>query len=254
MHIIDLSYTLTEGMPHHPMHPRAPVVLSGTLAHEMTERWMGEHPELGRVSFVNEQIVLSGHTGTHMDAPLHAGRELADAADLDLACCIGPATCLDLSTHCGPRVVLSADDLRAALPDGETLRPIVLLHTGWSAMHDQDANRYYRHSMGLTEDAALYLRDAGVRCVGIDAPSIDAPHTPGAPAHMHFLRGEPEVYVIENLRGLDQLPVQVPFFSAAPLPIARSSGSPVRAYAVLGSVTVTTADASPAGLPVVAAP
>jgi len=231
--IVDLSHRLTEGMAHHPMHPRAPVVLTGSLAHDSTARWMGEHPDFGRVSFVNEQIVLSGHTGTHVDAPLHAGRDRPDAADIDLAACVGAATLLDVSEHCGPRVVICAADLKAALPDGEALAPIVLLYTAWSAIHDTDPERYYRNSMGLTEDAALYLRAAGVRCVGIDAPSIDAPHTPGAPAHMHFLRRDPPVYVIENLRGLDELPLRVPFFSAAALPIASSSGSPVRAYAVL---------------------
>lgn len=45
----------------------------GLLAHDMTARWMGKHPELGRVSFVNEQIALSGHTGTHLDATRGCG-------------------------------------------------------------------------------------------------------------------------------------------------------------------------------------
>lgn len=233
MRLVDLSHRLQEGMPHHPMHPRAPVVLTGSLAHDMTARWMGEHPELGRVSFVNEQIVLSGHTGTHLDAPLHAGTDRPDAAEIDLAACVGAATRLDLRKHCGARVVLTAEDLAAALPEGEALSPIVLLNTGWADTLAEDPDRYYRNSMGLTEDGALFLRDAGVRCVGIDAPSIDAPHTPGAPAHLHFLRRDPVVYVIENLRGLEQLPLQVPHFSAAPLPISHSSGSPVRAYALL---------------------
>ncbi|WP_406110440.1 AMP-binding protein [Streptomyces sp. NBC_01003] len=59
--------------------PRAPVVIGtpqpseGLLAHDMTARWMGKHPELGRVSFVNEQIALSGHTGTHLDATRGCG-------------------------------------------------------------------------------------------------------------------------------------------------------------------------------------
>ncbi|MGW8814396.1 cyclase family protein [Gordonia terrae] len=239
MRIIDLSYQLDEGMPHHPMHPRAPIVLSGTLSHQLTSRWMGEHEELGKVSFVNEQIVLSGHTGTHLDAPLHAGLDLDDAARIDLSCCVGPATVLDLTRYCGRRVTVDAEQLAAALPDGQALDAIVLLYTGWSAQYDTDPDVYYRHSMGLTEDGALFLRDKGVRCVGIDAPSIDAPHTPGAPAHNHFLRREPHVYVIENLRGLEQLPSRVPFFNAAPLPITNSSGSPVRAYAMVGTGPLT---------------
>lgn len=232
-HVIDLSLPLSEGMSHHPMHPRSPLVLSGTLTHRMTERWMGDNEDFGRVSFVNEQVVISGHTGTHIDAPYHAGRDRPDAAGVDLTRCVGPASRLDLRTHRGPRVVLDREDLVGAIPQGRALRDIVLLHTGWSDVLDTDPRRYYGHSMGLSEDAAAYLRAQGVRCVGIDAPSIDAPHVPGAPAHMNFLRADPPIYVIENLRGLEALPFDVPFFSAAPLPIEGSSGSPVRAYALL---------------------
>lgn len=232
MDVIDLSFALAEGMPHHPMHPRAPLVTSGTLSHEMTRRWMGEHPELGPVSFVNEHIVLSGHTGTHVDAPLHGQAGADDAAAVELDACVGPATILHVSHLRAARGVLTRTDLEPALPDGRAPEAIVLLHTGWVSELEIDPARYYRHSMGIDGEAAAWLRALGVRCVGIDAPSIDTPHTPGAPAHMEFLRRRPPIYIIENLCNLDRLGDHVDFFAAAPLPLAGSSGSPVRAYAI----------------------
>ncbi|MFF3358624.1 cyclase family protein [Streptomyces sp. NPDC002917] len=113
--------------------------------------------------FVNEQIALSGHTGTRLDAPLHAGTDRPDTAEIDLAACVGAATHLDLRKHCGARVVLTAEDLAAALPE--------VLNTGWADPLAEDPDRYYRNSMRLTRDGALFLRDGGVRCIGIDAPT-----------------------------------------------------------------------------------
>lgn len=233
MAIVDLTLSIYEGMPHSPMHPRGPVLLSGTLQHRMTRRWMGEDPEHGRVSFSNEQILLSGHTGTHVDAPLHAAVDGGDAGSIELSSCVGPATVLDVRDAAASRTVIPLDALIRALGTRQELKPIVLLHTGWAKILDTDPTRYYQDSVGIDGEAATWLRARGVRCVGIDAPSIDAPSAPGARAHMCFLRESPPIYIIENLCRLDLVPEDIPFFAAAPLPLVGSSGSPVRAFAIL---------------------
>jgi kynurenine formamidase len=220
-------------MPGHPLHPVTPRLLSGTLDHAMTRRWMTDHPVFGRVSFQNEQIVLSGHTGTHLDAPLHAVPKGQDAAGVDLAACVGPATRLDVRDRRGPDATISAADLDHAMGTRRGPSPIVLVHTGWAERFGSEPNVYFRHSMGLDTSGADWLRAHDVRCVGIDAPSVDAPKTVGAPAHMDFLRGTPPIYILENLRGLEALPDEIPLFVAAPLPIVGASGSPVRAIAIL---------------------
>jgi kynurenine formamidase len=231
--VVDLTLSIYEGMPQSPMHPRGPVLLSGTLQHRMTRRWMGDDPEHGPVSFSNEQIVLSGHTGTHIDAPVHAVVDGGDAGSIELSSCVGPATMLDVRDAAATAQLIPLSALVTALGTKRELASIVLLHTGWTRMLSTDPDRYYRDSVGIDDDAASWLRSRGVRCVGIDAPSIDAHSAPGARAHMRFLRESPPVYIIENLCRLDLLPEEIPFFSAAPLPLVGSSGSPVRAYAVL---------------------
>ena len=233
LRIVDLAWPLEEGMPGHPLHPVAPRLLSGTLSHTLTRRWMGEHPVFGRVSFANEQIVMSGHVGTHVDAPLHALPGGPDANAIDLADCVGPASRLDVRRLCGPRATIGGADLEKALSPRHRPAAIVLLHTGWSGRALTEPDDYYRNSMGLDESGVAWIRERGARCVGIDAPSIDTPDTPGAPAHMDFLRGSPPIYVIENLRGLEALPDEIPLFVGAPLPIKGASGSPIRAIAIL---------------------
>jgi kynurenine formamidase len=194
---------------------------------------MGTDSRYGAVSFANEQIVLSGHSGTHIDAPFHADPDGKAADEIDLARVVGPATVIGLRHLSGPRHLVSAADLLASL-DGRALDgSIVLLDTGWSATLDRDPREYFANSMGLDESAANWLRDRGVTCVGIDAPSVDAPSRGGAPAHMCFLRGDPPIYIVENLVHLDRLPATGALFVAAPLPLAGSSGSPVRAFAIV---------------------
>jgi kynurenine formamidase len=215
------------------MHPVAPKLLSGTLSHSMTKRWMGENATFGHVSFANEQIVLSGHTGTHIDAPLHAYPDGPDARSVDLAACVGPASRLDVRWRQGPRATISAADLDRAMGARTKPQSIVLLHTGWAERLQTSADDYYRNSMGLDASGSAWVRERGVRFIGIDAPSIDAPNVTGAPAHMEFLRGTPPIYIAENLRGLEMLPDEITLFVGAPLPIKGATGSPIRAFAIL---------------------
>jgi kynurenine formamidase len=193
---------------------------------------MGENPDYGPVSFANEYLVLSGHTGTHLDASLHSDPLGESVESIPLEECVGQATKLDLRALCGPRALITAANLVDAINDAEPAS-ILLLDSGWSRRFATDPEDYFRNSPGLDAGAATWIRSKGVRCVGIDAPSIDAPNILGAPAHMNFSRGRPPIHVIENLCNLDALPASVPFFAAAPLPILGASGSPVRAFAVL---------------------
>jgi arylformamidase len=109
----------------------------------------------------------------------------------------------------------------------------LLIDTGWSRRYIEDPPDYFKNSPGLDDSAVAWIENNGIRCVGIDAPSIDAPHTPGAPAHMRFSRVGSPIHVLENLINLNALPASIPIFAAAPLPLRGATGSPVRALALL---------------------
>lgn len=234
--LVDLTLTLSEGMPHHPAHPRGPLFLSGTLSHELSQAWLRKNTSRGPLSFANEQIVLSGHTGTHMDAPYHFDPEgtTVEAIPLDYAC--GPAVCLKVDGRNSPRALVSAADLEQALSSqGIEPRPITLIYTGWSQRLKPNAQEYFSASVGLSEEAARWLRSHHVRTVGIDAPSVDPPRSDCA-AHLQFLRppkGEPYICIIENLVNLEAIGTPYFFFLGAPLPFQGASGSPIRAFALV---------------------
>lgn len=234
--VIDLTWPLYEGMPNHPAHPVAPKLVSGTMSHKGTALWMAKSPRYGQVSFVSEQFLLAGHVGTHLDAPYHGNPDGPTVDALDLRHFVGEAVWLDVSAAFGPRALVTAAHLEHALAAaGVAPAPIVLLYTGWSRTRD-DARRYFRDSMGLSEDAAVWLRERGALTVGVDAPSVDPGGSAEVPAHMTFFRprhGEPYICVIENLVRVEEIPRHAFHFVGAPLPLKGASGSPIRALALV---------------------
>ena len=234
--VIDLTWPLWEGMPNSPAHPVAPKLVSGTMSHKATALWMAKSPRYGQVSFASEQFLLAGHMGTHLDAPYHGNPEGATVDAVDLAHVCGEAVWLDVSAAFGPRALVIPAHLEQALAAaGVALAPIVLLYTAWSR-NREDPRRYFRDSMGLSEEAAVWLRERGTLTVGVDAPSVDPGGSAEVPAHMNFFRprpGEPAICVIENLIRLEEIPRHGFYFVGAPLPLRGVSGSPIRALALV---------------------
>jgi isatin hydrolase len=117
----------------------------------------------------------------------------------------------------------------------------VLLHTGWDRRYvaGPDGDAYARESVlhhrgpgwpAPEPDAIVLLHERGVRCVGIDAPSIGAAHL-GAPAHQEGLSRR--MRYVEELTGLDRLPTRGAFFLFLAPKVAGATGGPGRAIALL---------------------
>ena len=116
-----------------------------------------------------------------------------------------------------------------ALVDLHVRGRALLVHTGW-AQHWR-TERYGTGHPYLTAAAAAWLKDAGVRLVGIDSLNIDDTTGGERPVHTTLLGAG--IPIVEHLRGLEQLPDAGFTFSAVP-PAVRGMGSfPVRAYARL---------------------
>jgi kynurenine formamidase len=234
--VIDLTWGLFEGMPNHPAHPVAPKLLSGTMTHKGTAIWMAKSTAYGQVSFASEQFLLAAHLGTHLDAPYHANPDGPTVESVDLSYTCGDACWLDVSAAFGPRALVTPEHLERALEAaGAELAPITLLFTGWSRTRDEP-RRYFRDSMGLSEAAAIWLRERGVLTVGVDAPSVDPGGSAECPAHMTFFRprpGERYICVVENLVRVETIPRPAFYFVGAPLPLKGVSGSPIRALALV---------------------
>lgn len=204
--------------------------------------------------------VIDEHTGTHFDAPVHfvppAGSGLPWA---------GPAGAetgekVPVRELMGPAVVVDATDLAGSSEDGVSpwitrsfleaweeregrFAPgeVVLLRTGWDRRYlpGREGDAYARDALVLRQgsgwpapeaSAVLLLYDRGVRCLGIDAPSIGASHL-GAPAHQEGLSRR--MRYVEELTGLDQLPTRGAFFLFLAPKVDGATGGPGRAIALV---------------------
>jgi kynurenine formamidase len=198
-----------------------------------------------------EDLELSTHSGSHMDAPWHYhsttdnGQKASptiDEAPLDLF--LRPGVKLDFRRFASGYVA-SADDIREELDRiGHTLRPldIVLVNTCAAAAYGDDD--YYNHGCGIGREGTNFLTDNGVQVVGTDAWSWDAPfiHTAKKFAETsdksliwegHKAGRERPYYQMEKLHNLAALPSTGFTVACFPVKIERASAGWVRAVAWL---------------------
>ncbi|WP_077324527.1 arylformamidase [Virgibacillus siamensis] len=198
---IDISQPLTNDMAHFPGD--TPYDYSLTFAKQD-----GGPANVG-------QLTASLHTGTHVDAPFHydSAGETIDQLALDLY--IGRTKIIDVShTDNITADVLAAFDLEGV----ERL----LLHTSLP----NNPKRFPKKLPELDPGIAAYLHEKGVKLLGVDMPSVDAPDSKELATH-HALHDN-GIYIMENLM-LDQIQPGMYELIALPLALHGADGSPVRA-------------------------
>jgi kynurenine formamidase len=196
----------------------------------------------------DEELRLSSHLGTHVDAPLHYGnrcegkpaRSITDIS-LDELWCDGVV--LDLRGRATPGKGIEVAALREAIAEaGATIGPgtAVLLRTGQEAW---DISRIeFFHYPGMTREGTLFLAGFGAKVLGTDAVGWDRPFMEmrrafadsGDPAEIwdgHFAGRDREVFIVQQLANLAALPptgFKVGFF---PLKLTGCSAAPARVVA-----------------------
>lgn len=171
-------------------------------------------------------IYMWSHTGTHIEAPLHFVAGGADASQIALDACIGPAIVLDFS-HKALQEPISLDELRAAgdIAVGDR----VLLRVGGDA-HYRDEHAH--DGAFPTEEACRWLvEDRKIRLFGTDSGAFDVKGDKSSPNHRIFLK-EAGIPVVECLANLGALRQQRVWFVGVPLPIQGVDSSPIRAFAI----------------------
>jgi kynurenine formamidase len=186
------------------------------------------------------------HGGTHLDAPVHFAQGKQSVDEIPLQRFFGPAVVVDVTkqSESNADYQVTVDDLmRAETENGSiTADSIVLLRTGFSSRWP-DAARYLGtaekgagavpklHFPGLHPDAAKWLVAKDVRAVGLDTASID--YGQSTLFESHRILYAANIPACENLTALDRLPARGAFIVALPMKIAKGSGAPLRAVAVL---------------------
>ena len=214
MNPIDLSHTIEHGMITYRGLP-APLICD-YLSREASQKLYAEGTEfhIGRIDMV-------ANTGTYLDSPFHRYADGKDLSELPLTSLAGLES-----------VVVRCDAMaitREAFEDLDLQNKAVLVQTGWDRHWRTDA--YFEGNPFLTEEAALFLKQSGVRLVGIDSYNIDDTRGKTRPVHSTLLGAE--IPIVEHMTGLDQLPEAGFRFFAVPPKVKAFGTFPVRAFAMV---------------------
>ncbi|GAA0598219.1 arylformamidase [Virgibacillus siamensis] len=198
---IDISQPLTNDMAHFPGD--SPYNYSLTYAKKD-----GGPANVG-------QMTASLHTGTHVDAPFHYDSEGETIEQLPPDLYIGQAKVIDVShTETITADVLSSFDFEGISR--------VLLHTSLP----NNPKHFPEEIPELNPDIADFLHVKGIKLLGVDMPSVDAPDSKELATH-HALHAN-GIYILENLM-LDGVHPGTYELIALPLALHGADGSPVRA-------------------------
>jgi len=231
--VVDLSPLLHTGMPTWSTHPDA-IFIQDARSHD-------------KDGYFAQTLLISEHTGAHVDAAHHFHRDLpeatVDAYRPDQL--IGRFALIDLrpGDFQPGRLVTAAEVEEALAARHVALEPgdVALVCFGWEKHYKPDhpdpAVRAWwsDNAPGLAEDACALLAGRGISAIGSDTAACDVAVVDGEMKsdfghRTYFLpRGIP---IIEGLANLEGLPASGVFF-AAPLRIRGGSGSPLRPLAFI---------------------
>lgn len=215
--LVDLSHVIETGMVTYKGLP-APLICDH-LSREASRALYAEGTE-----FQIDRIELVGNTGTYLDTPYHRYADGHDLADLPLA---RVADCEGVVVRVEGATARAID--WTAFAAQEVRDKAVLVHTGWDLHWRTD--QYFEGHPHLTAAAATYLRDQGVRLVGIDSFNIDDVSANTRPVHSVLLAAG--IPIVEHMTRLGELPASGFRFSAVPPKVRRMGTFPVRPWAIL---------------------
>ncbi|MFN4134283.1 MAG: cyclase family protein [Novosphingobium sp.] len=128
-----------------------------------------------------ENVTLTTHNGTHLDAPWHfhptmnGGERAITIDEVPLEWCFQPGVKLDFR-HFPDGYVVTAQDVEDELKRiGHELKPLEIVLVNTAAGMAVGNPNYVSIGCGMGYEATMYLTSRGVRVTGTDAWSWDAP-------------------------------------------------------------------------------
>lgn len=164
------------------------------------------------------QFEMGSHTGTHIDAPYHFDNDGQKIDKLELETLTGRVSVYSISNS----KEVSLNEVKELPLEGITR---VLFKTVNSTIWQSGTTRFIEDYVYVTNDAAKYLVNIGIKLVGIDYLSIEKYGSKGHETHKTFL--ENNVILVEGLNLSSVSPGNYELI-ALPLKIKDGDGSPAR--------------------------
>ncbi|KXH84058.1 arylformamidase [Sporosarcina sp. HYO08] len=187
--------------------------------------WPGDTPFEFKLAYTKEQtgsvnigqIQTSLHCGTHIDAPFHFDNDGKKVHELDINLYVGLSLIIDV-TGCES---VGKRELEEFPLEGVTR---LLLKT--RTAEETDPTQFPLKFTYLRKDIGPFLKEKGIRLLGVDVPSVDPVDSKTMDAH-HSLHDN-GVSILENIMLGHVGPGNYDLI-ALPLAIQNADGSPVRA-------------------------
>ncbi len=239
-------------MPQRRTHPK--YVLTPVRRHGDVTRESG-------LSTANELVVLSGHTGTHLDAlghasvrgRLHGGKKAEEVESqeglraLDIAS-VAPLVArfilFDVARETGgpalPPGYALTEQYLSTIAEKVAIVPtkgdVALVRTGWGALWDEP--RVYEGAeggiAGIDLSAARWLAERGVAVIGVDNMTVEVEPKDAKDLPVHaFCLVERGIHLLENLtlEELARAQAYEGLIVLAPLRLVGATGAPARPIA-----------------------
>ena len=252
--ILDLSIPLENDVPADPPFQKVRIDYRthATTADEIAALFPGLRPEQlpERMGWAVENVSMSTHNGTHVDAPWHyhptmdGGARAITIDEVPLDWFVRPGVKLDFR-HLPDGHVVAPAEIDAELERiGHRLSPFEIVVANTAAGKRYGQPNYVDSGCGFGRDATLHLLRQGIRVVGTDAWSWDAPfkftarrfaetRDPSIIWEGHKAGRDFGYCQIEKMHNLEALPPTGFTISCLPVKVRGGSAGWTRAVAIL---------------------
>lgn len=201
---IDITVPVRNGMVHWPGDPEYQI-------RKILDQRNGDFCTLSHIQ-------MSVHTGTHMDAPLHFLIGGITMEQMPIDATVGPARVVWIED---PKAIRREELSRHHLQPGER----ILIKTANSAKN-WNSDAFDEDYIFITNEAAEYMVEAGIRTIGVDYLSVGGFHQDMKETHQTILRAG--IWIVEGLNLSEVQPGNYEFV-CLPLKLVDSDGAPARA-------------------------
>jgi arylformamidase len=201
---IDISVPIRDGMVHWPSD--SPVSIKRV---EDIEK--GDTANLSAIS-------MGAHSGTHVDAPIHFLQQGQGIDNIPIDTLVGRARVIEIRD---PELIKPEELVGLGIRDGERI-----LFKTENSSHVWQKDEFVEDFVFISDAAADFLVDRGVRLIGIDYLSVGSFKHGGSYVHKTLLNGG--IWIIEGLNLSNVTPGNYDFI-CLPLRIVGGDGAPARA-------------------------
>jgi len=201
---IDISVPLRDAMIHWPGDP--PVSIK-----RVKDTEQGDTANLSVIS-------MGAHSGTHVDAPIHFVKQGQGIDSIPIDNLVGRARVIEIRD---PESIKTEELVRHRIRRGERI-----LFKTENSSHVWQKDEFVEDFVFISDAAADFLVDRGVRLVGVDYLSVGSFKHGGGYVHRTLLSGG--IWIIEGLNLSNVTPGDYDLI-CLPLRIVAGDGAPARA-------------------------